>query len=160
MPTVGRNIQALIHQAGREAQQDGSAAIEAQHLLLALAAGQDAITHQVLTAAGLDRRTIRDALDREFTHSLSAVGVSLAAFGLPRPDSAAKRPTQLGASARLALERGSTSGPRTRDQWPAHLLLGILRAEVGTVPRALALAGIDWAGLAERVRQALAGTGE
>ena len=58
------------------------------------------------------------------------------------------------------LERGSASGPRTRDQWPAHLLLGILRAEVGTVPRALALAGIDRAGLAERVRQALAGTGE
>jgi len=36
------------------------------------------------------------------------------------------------------------------------VLLGILRADVGTVPRALALAGIDRAGLAERTRRALA----
>jgi D-alanyl-D-alanine carboxypeptidase len=40
-----------------------------------------------------------------------------------------------------------------------NLLIGILEAEVGTVPRALALAGIDRADLAERARQALAGTG-
>jgi D-alanyl-D-alanine carboxypeptidase len=36
-----------------------------------------------------------------------------------------------------------------------HLLLGILRAEIGTVPRALALAGIDRAHLVLRVEQAL-----
>ena len=40
-----------------------------------------------------------------------------------------------------------------------NLLIGILQAEVGTVPRALSLAGTDRAGLAERARQALAGTG-
>jgi hypothetical protein len=34
-----------------------------------------------------------------------------------------------------------------------------LQAEAGTVPRALALAGIDRVGLAEHARQALAGTG-
>jgi hypothetical protein len=53
-----------------------------------------------------------------------------------------------------------TSGGRKKDLQPAHLLLGILQAEAGTVPRALALAGVDRAGLAERARQALGGAGQ
>jgi D-alanyl-D-alanine carboxypeptidase len=39
-------------------------------------------------------------------------------------------------------------------------MIGILRAEAGTVPRALALAGIDQAELAEHARRALAGADE
>jgi hypothetical protein len=35
------------------------------------------------------------------------------------------------------------------------VLLGILQADVGTVPRALALAGFDRAALIARVRQSL-----
>jgi hypothetical protein len=60
----------------------------------------------------------------------------------------------MGASARVALER-SFSSARKKDLRSAHLLLGILHAQIGTVPRALALAGIDQAGLADRVRQTL-----
>jgi Clp amino terminal domain, pathogenicity island component len=52
---------------------------------------------------------------------------------------------------------GARSG-RKKDLQPAHLLLGILQAEVGTVPRALALAGIDRTDLADRARRSLAGT--
>ncbi|MET7465925.1 Clp protease N-terminal domain-containing protein [Nonomuraea sp. NPDC005501] len=37
-----------------------------------------------------------------------------------------------------------------------HLLLGVLRAEAGTVPRALTLAGIDREGLMARLQWALA----
>ncbi|MDH6709032.1 hypothetical protein P3T27_005778 [Kitasatospora sp. MAA19] len=60
----------------------------------------------------------------------------------------------MGASAGLALER-SFATARTTDLRSAHVLLGIRQAQVGTVPRALALAGIDQAELADRVRQML-----
>ena len=33
--------------------------------------------------------------------------------------------------------------PRKNDVRPGHVLLGVLLADVGTVPRALALAGVD-----------------
>jgi D-alanyl-D-alanine carboxypeptidase len=37
----------------------------------------------------------------------------------------------------------------------AHLLLGVLEAQVGTVPRALHLAGVDSSELLDLTRQAL-----
>ncbi|MEW9529172.1 Clp protease N-terminal domain-containing protein [Microbispora sp. NPDC049125] len=159
MAAIDEYITTIIDRGAYEAHADGSAAVEAHHLLLAIAAGPESPAHQVLASAGLDRDAIRDALDREFEHSLSAAGVSLAAFDLPRPSKAAERPSHLGASARLALERGFASIPRRRDLRPAHLLLGILEAQVGTVPRALTLAGADRAALVTQVRQALAEDG-
>ena len=41
----------------------------------------------------------------------------------------------------------------------AHLLVGVLDARVGTVPRALALAGVDRDGLTGRAEAALAQRG-
>ncbi|MFD1544115.1 Clp protease N-terminal domain-containing protein [Nonomuraea guangzhouensis] len=155
MAAIDHYLNTIIDQGGREAQQDGSASVEAHHLLLAIAAEQETGTHQVLTSVGLDHQAIRDALDREFEHSLAAAGVSLAAFDLPRPSGAAERPTQMGASAKLALERGFASVSRKKDLRPAHLLLGIVRAQVGTVPRALALAGVDQAELMVRILDTL-----
>jgi hypothetical protein len=38
---------------------------------------------------------------------------------------------------------------------PAHLVLGVLRAPVGTVPRALEVAGLDRLALARRVEAEL-----
>ncbi|GAA2986757.1 Clp protease N-terminal domain-containing protein [Streptosporangium longisporum] len=43
-----------------------------------------------------------------------------------------------------------------KDLRPAHLLLGVLSAAVGTVLRALALAGVDRAALMDRVEETLA----
>jgi ATP-dependent Clp protease ATP-binding subunit ClpA len=154
MTAFDNYVHTIVEQAGHEAHKDGSATIEAQHLLLAIAAERETTTRQVLTSVGLDHRAIRDALDRELEHSLSAAGVSRAAFDLPRPSNAPQR-SRLGASAKLVFERGFASVARKRDLQPAHLLLGILRAQVGTVPRALALAGIDQAGLRARVLQTL-----
>jgi ATP-dependent Clp protease ATP-binding subunit ClpA len=147
-------LRTIVEQAGNEAAKDGSATFEAQHLLLAVAAAQEPTTQALLASVGLDHRAIRDVLHREFEHSLRAVGVSLAAFDLPRPSSARNHPGP-GASAKLALERGFASVARKKDLRPAHLLLGIVQAEVGTVPRALALAGIDQADLRVRVMRAL-----
>jgi ATP-dependent Clp protease ATP-binding subunit ClpA len=159
MTPFDKYLRRIIQQAGHEARKDGSATTEAQHLLLAIAAEQEPTTQQVLTSVGLDHRAIREALDREFEHSLSAAGVSLAAFDLPPPSNAPERPT-LGASVKLAFERGFASAAGKKALQPAHLLLGILRARVGTVPRALALAGVDQADLRARVLQTLTNASE
>ena len=158
MSEIDRYIAAVIERAGHEARDDGSAAMEAHHLLLAIAAADDPTTRPVLAEAGLNREAIRDALDREFERSLAAAGAKDAA-GATVPGATTSRnvaPPPPGASFKLALERGFRLVDRKRDLRPAHLLLGIVQAEVGTVPRALALAGVDPAGLAERIRRSVA----
>ncbi|GAA2098155.1 hypothetical protein GCM10009759_28880 [Kitasatospora saccharophila] len=161
MSAFDHYLHAVLLRAGDEARLDGSASTDAHHLLLALAAAPDRqhpdrqpdAAARLLAAAGLDRDTVRAALDREFGHSLRTVGVSPDAHGLPAPTPSGERP-RLGASSKLAMERGFTTA-RKKDLTPAHLLLGILRAEVGTVPRALALSGIDRAELAQRAQAAI-----
>jgi D-alanyl-D-alanine carboxypeptidase len=147
-------LRAILQRAEEEATIARSATIDAQHLLLAIAAQPEATSAQVSSSVGLDYRALKEAMDREFEHSLSAAGVSLAALELPRASRDPARSPSLGASARQAIERGLTSARKAVQ--PHHLLLGILSAEQGTVPRALALAGIDRPALLARVRQALA----
>lgn len=154
MAAIDHYMNAIILRGEEEAKADGSAAIEAHHLLLGIAAEQDAATHEVLTAVGLDRQAIRDALDKEFEQSLGAAGVSLADFDLPRASAPAERRIQLAASAKLAFDRAISHAPRKKDLQPTTLLLGIVQAQVGTVPRALALAGIDRADLIARLTAA------
>lgn len=141
MNPFDRYLHAVITRAEQEAREDCSPTVEAQHLLLAVAAEPDPVA-EVLTAAGLDSTALRAALEREFASSLSAVGVSSSAYDLPKPSPRRTHPG-MGTSAKLALERGFSSVPSRKDLRPAHLLLGILSAEVGTVPRALALAGVN-----------------
>ncbi|MBP2330181.1 D-alanyl-D-alanine carboxypeptidase [Kibdelosporangium banguiense] len=143
----------IIVRAQHECREDGSKVVEAQHLLLAIAAEQEPATHRILGSAGLDQATIRAALEREFDHSLSVVGVSRTAFQMPRPSLLPTHPP-VGTSVKLVLERIMTSF-RKKDLQPAHVLLAILFAEVGTVPRALALAGIDREDLMAQVRQTI-----
>jgi ATP-dependent Clp protease ATP-binding subunit ClpA len=158
MTTFGSYVSAIMALGREEARKDGSAAVEAQHLLLAIATGPDVAPRQILADAGLDHEAIHEALDREFERSLAAAGISAAAFDLPEPASAPEAPARLGATARLALERGFGSVSRKKDLQPAHLLIGILQASAGTVPRALALAGVDQATLAVQARQVVAGS--
>jgi D-alanyl-D-alanine carboxypeptidase len=160
MSEFSKYVRRVLDQAGREAQSDRSTTIEAQHVLLAIAAQPETAAARVLSSVGLDPRALREALDREIEHSLSAAGVSLDAFHLPRPSSALEPATNLGASVKHALERGVKGIRKGRDLRPVHLLLGILLAELGTVPRALALAGIDRADLVTRVRQSLTEEGK
>ncbi|WP_378734358.1 Clp protease N-terminal domain-containing protein [Nocardia brasiliensis] len=148
-------LHAVITEGSSEAQRDGSATVEAQHLLLAIAGQEGTAPQRVLASVGLDHKSIRDALRREFEHSLSAVGVSPAAIAPSGSRGYYKGRPNVGASTKLALERSFSSVARKRDLRPAHVLLGILRAEVGTVPRALALAGVDRTDLQARVQQTL-----
>ena len=157
MTRFDRFLAGVLDQARREARGDGSSAVEAHHLLLAVAGSDEPGTRRVLGSVGLDSAAVREALNREFERSLAAAGVSLAAAEVPRPSHRRERPAPLGSSVKLALERGVRSVARKRPLLPAHLLLGILLAPVGTVPRALAFAGVDQAALAELTRQVLAG---
>jgi D-alanyl-D-alanine carboxypeptidase len=153
MSRFDKFLASVLDQAGREARAEGSSTVEAHHLLLAIAASGEPSTDELLASVGLDEAAIRAALDREFEHSLGAAGVSVDRADMP-PSHPRDEPRPLGSSVKLALERGLGSVSRKQNLRPAHLLLGIMQAAVGTVPRALALAGIDRAALVERIRQA------
>ncbi|MVU83748.1 Clp protease [Nocardia sp. ET3-3] len=143
----------VYDRAAHEASEDGSATVEAQHLLLGIAAQHGTEPQRMLAAAGLDYDSIRAALDREFEESLAVAGVALRVADLPRPVPAHRAPN-MGATGKLALERMTTTYSKSELR-PPHLLLAILRAEVGTVPRALAVAGIDRTDLLATLRAAL-----
>ena len=148
-----RFLRALLEHAGSEAEREGSSTIEAQHLLLAMASPSEAETAELLGSLGLDHATLRGALELELGHALHAAGLSVDASVLPEGKGSSRPAPAIGSSVQHALERGLgtlRAAPR-----PAHLLLGILQAEVGTVPRALALAGLDRSALLGRVRQTL-----
>ncbi|WP_405142142.1 hypothetical protein OG589_33400 [Sphaerisporangium sp. NBC_01403] len=155
MSTFDAYLHTILTEGGVEAQRHGSATVEAQHLLLAVAAQEGTAPQRVLASVGLDHQATRAALDREFDHSLATVGVSRASFGLSRPSATLKRRPTMGATGKLALERGFAAVSRKKDLRPAHVLLGILRGEVGTVARALALAGVDRSDLLTRVHNTI-----
>jgi ATP-dependent Clp protease ATP-binding subunit ClpA len=138
--------------AHHEAREDCSATVEAQHLLLAVAGEPEPAVQRVLESAGLDRDTVHRAIEQEFVRSLGAVGVASDAYALPKPSRLPMKPS-IGTSGKLALERGFSSVTRKKDLRPPHVLLGILSAQAGTVPRALALAGVDQEALRGRVRE-------
>lgn len=147
-------VAAVLQRARDEAKATGSPSVEAEHVLLAIAAHKGTEAQRILGAAGLDRAAILEALDREFEESLAGAGVSLSAFSLPTASRRHDAVPRWGTSFKLALHRAPRSAPGGRLD-ATRLLVGILRAQVGTVPRALSLAGVDRAGLVARTEQAL-----
>lgn len=141
-----REARVVVERAREEALDAGSPSIEAEHLLLALARrGSPA-----LLEVGLDHASCLEALDDELTRSLAVAGVG---WDAPLRSRATLNSPRFGASSKLALERALRvaveRGDRRLDA--RHVLLGVLRAELGTVPRALEGAGIDRAALAAAV---------
>jgi hypothetical protein len=138
-----------------EARKGGARVIEAEHVLLALAA-TDAGVGRLLLAAGLDHERLATALHEERRRSLAGAGMEHLAEGViaaSEPD----RAISLGTSAKEALRRALHANHRDRTRRArlngVDLMIGILQAELGTVPRALALAGIDRATLIARARE-------
>lgn len=132
-----KDAKAVVAAAVDEASELGSPSVEAEHLLLALAARG----HPALAGAGLDHAAVLAALAAETERSLAAAGVD---WDVPGPARTATRP-RFAASAKLALERSLPAALERRENRLTmdHVLLGVLAAEVGTVPRALAVAGVD-----------------
>ena len=141
-----KDARAAVVAAVDEAQTAGQRSVEAEHLLLALAARPE--LHQL----GLDRRQLADALALEERRSLQVVGVSADAYQLAQPTAPARGP-KFAASAKVAMQRGARAAAARGDRrfLSRDLLQGVLAAEHGRVPRALDLAGIDVAQLRARI---------
>jgi ATP-dependent Clp protease ATP-binding subunit ClpA len=142
-PHVAR---ALMARSLEEAALRGSNTVEAEHLLLALTADPASAASTALVPFGLDHDRIEAALAEERTRSLAFAGVGpvdparLVATPHPRT-----RPAW-GASIREAMgvmRRITPRGRQTVSGVEVTLLVAILSADLGTVPRALAIADVD-----------------
>jgi ATP-dependent Clp protease ATP-binding subunit ClpA len=157
--SFGQNVRATFMGAAVEAQRRGLDVAEAEHLLLALSAESLSVAGRLLAEVGLDHAGVIEALRVERERSLQVAGVDpSAAAGITATRLPPSRP-RWGASIREAMLRGSkearASGRRERRAWrQTDLLIGLLALDIGTVPRALAYAGIDKDALVARVRAA------
>ena len=147
----------VIHASQVEAQAFSSPTIEAEHLLLALAADEATPAGRLLAENGLDHAGVCAALERETERSLAAVGVGIGEYVLPERPTAPRRSPRFAASSKRVLERAVKVAAARRDGYvgSAHLLIGILRADLGTVPRALAAADVDRVALLTRAERLL-----
>lgn len=129
-----KDARAVVQEAQDEARRRASRTIEAEHLLLALAARG---------VAGLDHARIDAALDEEERASLAAAGVSWEDFD-PQPRHTDFK-QRFGASAKAALADTVKLAVAREDKnlTSPHLLIAILSPDRGTVPRALELAELD-----------------
>ena len=137
-----------------EAKRDGAKFIEAEHMLLALASDPASDAARLLKESGLDHQRLASALDEERRRTLSFAGIN-ATDRTPVEATELDSSLSLGTSAKAAVRRalvGSRHDRRRARLRSIDLLAGILQAELGTVPRALAIAGIDRAAVIARAR--------
>ena len=137
-----------------EAKRDGAKFIEAEHMLLALASDADSDAAKLLKESGLDHERLAAALDEEHRRTLSFAGIE-APHGTLVEATELECSLSFGTSAKAAIRRalmGSRHDHRRAGLRGVDLLAGILQAELGTVPRALAIARIDVAALVARAR--------
>jgi ATP-dependent Clp protease ATP-binding subunit ClpA len=151
-----REARDVVKRSHEEAARLRSPTIDAEHLLLALAEPGSGPPATVLADAGLDREGLLAAFDAELRGTLEGIGLPAGELLQQAPPSG-WRPPRWGQSAKLALERSVKAAEARRDRrlLPAHLLLGVLRAEAGSVPRALRTAGIEPPELAARMAAAM-----
>jgi len=143
MTTKVNDVRAvLVRGAKAEAIADGSPAIEAEHVLLALTELTGTTTARLLAEAGLTRETFRAALDSEWEQSLSVAGVTVTVAELPKATPDRSRNPQIGETTKLLLKRATATSAGGRIG-AAHLLIGALNTNLGRIPRALDLAGIN-----------------
>lgn len=143
--------------ARAEARVRAEVKIEAEHLLLALARRSSWDAGRMLAEAGLDHERLRDVLDADVEHILEVVGVAAGTIRIPNSTLPMAGEPRWGASAKAALRRASVIARDHGDRHlnPTHILLGVLHAHEGTVPRALSSVGVDPAELAARAEAKL-----
>ena len=149
-------LKRVVIRAIDEATRRGAATVEAEHLLLAISAGKD-VAGTTLAEFGLDHSGVDAALRAEREQALRAAGIEpvaderLRATRRSRPGwGASIREALRGADFRAHRDRGRAERERLA---VADALIGILRADLGTVPRALAYAGVDRRALIARLEQ-------
>lgn len=131
---------AVVEQALGVALELGAANVEAEHLLLAVARS-DGPMAVVLRGQGLSPEDLQPALTAETERSLAAVGITAER---PRFTPFGGTP-RLATATKVALEQAlrAASDRSDRHIGARHVVLGVLQARRGTVPRALTLAGVD-----------------
>jgi ATP-dependent Clp protease ATP-binding subunit ClpA len=155
MQRLTPDARSLVASAEQEARAQRASHVEAEHLLLAMAATPATDAGRVLATAGLTHESVEAALEAELEASLAVVGVSVDAAALGTPSPHPQRTPRLGASFKASMERSVSSAAGSSRIRPAHLLLGVLGAQQGTVPRSLARAGVDTDELVRLTRQSL-----
>jgi ATP-dependent Clp protease ATP-binding subunit ClpA len=139
-----RRLHAIGQRAIGEALVRRAATVEAEHVLIAILDDADGPATLALNRVGLDRASFAAALDAERARSLAAAGItpisSAELVATPRTTKPG-----WGASVRDLLRRADK--PAAKVDRPGaleiELATAILRAELGTVPRALAIAKVD-----------------
>ncbi|MFF1572935.1 Clp protease N-terminal domain-containing protein [Leifsonia sp. NPDC058292] len=147
---LSRALRSVVIGSVAEAQRRNAPTVEAEHLLLALSLETGTPAAAALDAAGLDHAGVERMLRAERETSLRTAGVE------PVPEerlAAAPRPARprWGASARDVLVRAHRASARSHRSRTAEtdLLVALLQLELGTVPRAFTLAGVDRASIAQ-----------
>lgn len=134
-----REVMGLLRRAEEEARLLGASACDAEHILLALVDGPGESASAVLSSLGVGHERIIEGLDRELAAALARAHVQLAE--LPRPhaqgDSARVR---WGESAQRVAARSIRESP---DDVSLRLLLAIVHAEAGVIPRLLTELGVS-----------------
>jgi len=145
---VRADFRAVVGVAMLEATNRASASIEAEHLLLAFLFDRRSAATERVAAFGLSYETFSDALRQEREQTLAAIGIRI-------PDAARLRAAprvrlggpRFGASAKETWERtmrrARTRRGRAQRPTPVDFLISLLSLELGTVPRALVIAGVD-----------------
>jgi ATP-dependent Clp protease ATP-binding subunit ClpA len=120
----------------------GSPSVEAEHLLVSLAGTPDP-AGSALREVGLDPAELREAIQRDFERVLGRVGID--ASGMDIAANCRRTKPRWGTSAKQSMARAVDEAKRRGDRRIGceHLLIGLLRAERGTVPRLLEAEGID-----------------
>ncbi|HXC79520.1 MAG TPA: Clp protease N-terminal domain-containing protein [Candidatus Acidoferrum sp.] len=151
----------VVRQFVVQAKQDAAKYVEAEHMLLTLAANDESDACILLRESGLTYRELASALHEERRRTLAFAGVE----PLDEKQTAATeldRQLTLGTSAKVAIKRALIASRGGRSRRPCiqstELLFGILQAELGTVPRTLAIAGVDRAALIVRTTNPMSKT--
>jgi ATP-dependent Clp protease ATP-binding subunit ClpA len=158
MSSDAKDVRTILVRSAREAaRRDGSRTVEAEHVLLALAAMEGNPAARLLADAGLTADAIRAALDREWEQSLAIAGIAVRIGLLPQASMDHSRDPQIGESVRLLLKRAMDAHPKAAGTriGSVRILAGILDTERGRVARALQTAGVDRAALRARAAEAL-----
>jgi ATP-dependent Clp protease ATP-binding subunit ClpA len=152
-----RQLHAIGRRAIAEAVARRATSVGTEHVLLAIAAKPDAPSARVLADAGLDYRAITAAIEAERHRSLAVADVRPVDPDVLASSPRATKPVW-GASIRALLRAADKPAAKAAARagregaLEIELTLGILRAELGTVPRMLALVGVDRRAIAERLR--------
>ena len=145
---MSADLRPLVGVAMIEATNRAALAVEAEHVLLAFLFARTSHGATILAQHGLTYETFDAALRQEREQTLAGIGIQIpdASRLQAAPRVRMGRP-RFGASAKEAFERASKRAKAHRGRAQrfsdVDFLIGILSAELGTVPRALLRGGFD-----------------